>query len=56
MWPDWVSNPGTLALETDGGEGTYTDQTGGGGYWGGRELGRGRLIEGCRNKVERCTV
>ena len=22
----------------------------------GRGLGRGRLIEGCRNKVERCTV
>ena len=33
-----------------------TDQIGGGGYGGGRGLGRGRLIEGCRNKVERCTV
>ena len=33
-----------------------TDQTGAGGYGGGRGLGRGRLIEGCRNKVERCTV
>ena len=33
-----------------------TDQTGGGGYGGGRGLGRGRLTEGCRNKVERCTV
>ena len=33
-----------------------TDQIGGGGYWGGRGLGRGRLIDGCRNKVERCTV
>ena len=38
------------------GEGTYTDQIGGGGYVGGSGLGRGRLIEGCRNKVERCTV
>ena len=34
-----------------------TDQIGGGGYGGGRGGGgRGRLIEGCRNKVERCTV
>ena len=33
-----------------------TDQIGGAGYGGGRGLGRGRLIEGCRNKVERCPV
>ena len=33
-----------------------TDQISGGGYGGGRGLGRGRLTEGCRNKVERCTV
>ena len=33
-----------------------TDQIGGGGYGGGRGFGRGRLIEGCRNKVERCMV
>ena len=34
-----------------------TDQIGGGGYGGGRGgLSRGRLIEGCRYKVERCTV
>ena len=33
-----------------------TDQIGGGGYGSGRGLGSGRLIEGCRNKVERCTV
>ena len=43
-------------LKQTWGEGTYTDQIGGGGYGGGRGLGRGRLIEGCRNKVERCTV
>ena len=43
-------------LKQTRGEGTYTDQIGGGGYGGGRGLGRGRLIEGCRNKVERCTV
>ena len=43
-------------LKQTRGEGTYTDQTGGGGYGSGRGLGRGRLIEGCRNKVERCTV
>ena len=33
-----------------------TDQIGGGGYGGWRGLGRGRLIEGCRNKIEKCTV
>ena len=43
-------------LKQTQGEGTYTDQIGGGEYGGGRGLGRGRLIEGCRNKVERCTV
>ena len=45
MWPDWVSNPGPLALETDADEGTYTNRPdwwrgGGGGYGGGRGLGR----------------
>ena len=30
-----------------------TDHIGYGGYGGGRGLGRGRLTEGCRNKVER---
>ena len=43
-------------LKQTWGEGTYTDQISGGGYGGGRGLGRGRLIEGCRNKVERCRV
>ena len=43
-------------LKQTRGEGTYTDQIGGGGYGGGRRLGRGRLIESCRNKVEACTV
>ena len=43
-------------LKQTRGEGTYTDQIGGGGYGGGRGLGRDRLTEGCRNKVERCTV
>ena len=28
-----------------------TDQIGGGGYGGGRGLGRGRLIQGCRNRL-----
>ena len=43
-------------LKQTRGEGTYTDQIGGGGYGVGGGLGRGRLTEGCRNKVERCTV
>ena len=43
-------------LKQTRGEGKYTDQIGGVWYGGGRGLGRGRLIEGCRNKVERCTV
>ena len=51
MWPDWVSNPGPLALETDADEGTYTNRPdwwrGGGGVWG---------WEGVGQKVERCTV
>ena len=36
MWPDWVSNPGLWLLKQTRGEGTYTDQIGGGGYGGGR--------------------
>ena len=38
MWPDWVSNPGPLVLETDADEGTYTNRPdwwrGGGGGMG----------------------
>ena len=42
MWPDWVSNPGPLALETDAGVRVHilTDQIGGGGYGGGRGFGQ----------------
>ena len=58
MWPDLVSNPGPLALETDAGWGYIYQLTrlvaAGMGWEGG--LGRGRQTEGCRNKVERCTV
>ena len=47
MWPDWVSNPGPLALETDAARLVAAGMGVGGGW---------AEVEGCRNKVERCTV